>query len=186
MPVIRRVRNGQRDEVFTAKFQWNGKTVWCHLATTDRAEAERLERAIKKELGWVPTGHGMSRGHRVYGVWKTMIQRCHNQKHRAYRYYGARGIQVCLRWRRDFRAFWQDMGAGYKPGLTLDRVDNDRGYCPENCRWTTWRLQALNKRKGKRPDGANCSDQSWHPIDPLLQQLLAQRAREQSQRRSRR
>lgn len=73
-----------------------------------------------------------------------MIQRCHNPKHSAYPRYGAKGVQVCARWREDFRNFLSDMGE--RPdGHTLDRISNNEGYHPGNCRWATSKEQYENK-----------------------------------------
>ena len=75
-----------------------------------------------------------------------MIQRCTNQHNPTYRWYGARGIDVCDRWKNSFDAFLEDMGR--RPdGLSLDREDNDGNYEPGNCRWATKLEQMHNKRQ---------------------------------------
>jgi hypothetical protein len=84
-------------------------------------------------------------------TWSDMKQRCKNSSHHAYRDYAGRGITVCDRWceKDGFENFILDMDWKPDPSLTLDRINNDLGYNPNNCRWTTRSVQQGNRRKGR-------------------------------------
>lgn len=90
--------------------------------------------------------HGLSET-RLYKIWSNMKQRCYNENATSYNYYGEKGITICEEWLYDFQIFhdWA-MENGYQDELTIDRIDSDKGYCPENCRWITL---DENSRRGK-------------------------------------
>lgn len=90
--------------------------------------------------------HGGS-GTRLHRIWKAMKVRCYDQNFQFYRHYGGRGITICDEWRNNFEAFrdWA-LANGYEDALTIDRIDNDKGYSPDNCRWVTMVEQNQNKR----------------------------------------
>lgn len=94
-----------------------------------------------------PRSHGhctSGKSSKIYRIWSGMFTRCTNKNSPAYQYYGARGIKVCDRW-KDFKLFLEDMGDP-DPGQSLDRIDVNGNYEPNNCRWATATEQARNKR----------------------------------------
>ena len=97
--------------------------------------------------------HGMSK-HPAYWVWRSMRDRCRLPTHQSWKRYGGRGISVCARWEESFENFWEDMGAGYRSGLDLDRINNNAGYSKENCRWTSRKENARNTRRSRIPGWA--------------------------------
>jgi len=92
--------------------------------------------------------HGL-RQHRFYSTWCGMKQRCYNKKSKSYSNYGGRGIGVCDEW-LDAENFIKWAEETHIEGYTLDRIDNDKGYSPENCRWADATTQNTNQRKSKR------------------------------------
>lgn len=83
---------------------------------------------------------------RLYSIWTNIKTRCYNPKYRGKRYYQDKGITMCDEWSADFKVFetWA-LNNGYADGLTIDRIDGDKGYYPENCRWATVKEQNSNK-----------------------------------------
>lgn len=130
---------------------------------------ESLEKARSTNIR-----HGMSKTP-IYNIWSAMKERCNNPEHKFYSYYGGRGITVCDRW-GDFENFFADMG--HRPDKkSLDRIDNDKGYGPENCRWATKAEQQSNLRTNKRIEfnGQNLTLSQWSEALGIHRNTIDQR-----------
>lgn len=94
--------------------------------------------------------HGESRT-RLYGIWKGMRSRCRSKNCKFFEYYGGRGIKVCQDWNESYVLFrdWA-LANGYQENLTIDRIDVNGNYCPENCRWVSMKVQMNNTRANRR------------------------------------
>lgn len=135
--------------VFTNK---NKKRCWlckCDCGNEKIIPATLLVQQKVKSCGclrknYFDKKHGL-RNSRLYNIWCNMKSRCNNAKNPCYKNYGGRGITICEEW-KEFLPFYNwAMANGYKDNLTIDRINNDGNYCPENCRWTTWETQFNNR-----------------------------------------
>lgn len=124
--------------------------------------------------------HGASKT-RLYKIWCAMRERCSRQTHAAYQYYGGRGIAVCDEWRESFSAFqrWA-VASGYRSDKSIDRIDNDGPYHPDNCRWATDKMQARNKGEAKshlivEHDGRRLNLSEWSRATGIGYTTLMQR-----------
>jgi hypothetical protein len=108
---------------------------------------------VKRKRAWRVSNPGIRRelnkkwhaAHPLYATWSNMIQRCTNPRNARFFDYGGRGISVCGRW-LTFQNFEADMGVRPTPAHSLDRVNNDGNYQPDNCEWATKSKQRLNSR----------------------------------------
>lgn len=101
----------------------------------------------KERLIKMHTTHNLSKSP-LYKKWKIIRNRCNNPKHEHYKYYGGKGIKMCDRW-NDFNNFYDDMFPTYKKGLTIERINPNGGYQPDNCKWDTVKNQARNKTNNR-------------------------------------
>lgn len=151
--------------------------VSLNLKSGDTKSCGCLRKEVTRNTGCQNVEHGhCANNHEsmTYGSWHSMIQRCTNPNNKDYRNYGGREITVCDRWRNSFQNFLEDMGEHPGSGYSLDRKDNEKGYCKENCRWATPTEQSRNKQNnlymtydGKRQLLVEWSEETGIPYKTL-------------------
>ena len=149
---VSKERRGKRDMTI-ARCRCDCGTVkdvyWCHLTSGHTKSCGCLGHELSTKWGHARAKHG-GRRTRLYNIWSSMKQRCYNHHNIRFANYGGRGIGICDEWRQNFAAFreWA-MAHGYDDTLSIDRIDNDRGYSPDNCRWADALTQGNNQRTNR-------------------------------------
>jgi len=114
------------------------------------------------------SNHGMT-GHRVYNIWRKMRSRCYNKNEKYYHRYGGRGIKICDEWLDSSIFIEWALSHGYKDNLTIDRINNDKGYSPDNCEFITQSENSLrrprNPERGIYKDGKRYYTHLWKTIN---------------------
>ena len=147
---------GKLTVLYPLKYYKNGYGMWwlcvceCGNLTLVKGGDLRRKKFGRKSCGCLQKiaskKHG-KRHTRLYYIWTDMKQRCYNINLPAYRWYGGRGVVVYSEWKDDFMNFYDwSMANGYSDNLTIDRIDVDGNYSPDNCRWADWKQQNRNKR----------------------------------------
>lgn len=127
-----------------------------------------LQRETSKEAN---TKHGYNK-HKLYQIWSSMVKRCENKKNKAYKNYGERGIKICDEWRKNPEVFikW-GLSKNWNDDMTIDRIDVNGNYCPENCRFSDRHIQSVNQNIRKD----NCSGYKgvkWNKINKKWQSYI--------------
>lgn len=151
----------------------------CDCGAGTVATGYRLQRGETRSCGCLQRetvaernlSHGLS-GSRLYNIWANMLARCGNENYPQFSDYGGRGISVCNQW-HDFTKFadWA-LANGYADHLTIDRINNDSGYSPHNCRWAT-RLQQSRNKRPRRDQKLTDAQVDAIRNDPRSQKVIA-------------
>ena len=125
---------------------------WCTETYSNLVSGRTVSCGCKRreQCSFMNKKHGKS-ATRLYSIWEGMKSRTSNPHIPCYPDYGGRGIALCAEWASDFMAFYHwAIDNGYSEELTIDRINNDEGYRPDNCRWATMKEQAANRRTASR------------------------------------
>lgn len=162
------------------------RTMWhcvCDCGKTFSAESRNLRRGDYRSCGCLRkeeasqrlTTHGMTNT-KVFKTWQGIQARCYSPNNEKFKDYGGRGIKVCDRWLESFENFFADMGHP-QPHESIDRINNDGDYCPENCRWTDNKTQQRNTRRNRFLvlDGESKTIAEWSEITGISQGTISER-----------
>ena len=151
----------------------------CDCGNTKVIYGNNLRRGLSTTCGCSTRKHGM-RDTRLWSIWDGMTKRCYNPNHPHYHRYGGRGITICDEWLQDHGSFFSwALANGYQDSLTIDRIDVNGNYCPENCRWVDFTTQHNNRGNNCRVEinGVSRTISEWSNITGIGYQTLYRRYR---------
>lgn len=149
----------------------------CECGNLKEVQGANLKSGHTKSCGCLVYKHDKSNT-RLYHCWQGMKDRCYSKNNISYKDYGGRGIEVCEEWKDDFEAFYNwAINNDYKEDLTIDRIDVNGNYTPDNCRWATRKEQQRNRRNTKyiTYDGETRTLKEWCEILNLNYKRVWQR-----------
>lgn len=168
-----------------------GQSMWlcrCDCGNLTTVNSSNMKRGVTKSCGCYRSQtssdrlrkrsvkHNLSTT-KLYSVWRDMKQRCNNPKSTAYKYYGGRGIRVCKEWNDSAKTFYDwAMANGYREGLTIDRINVNGDYEPNNCRWATMKQQVQNRRVSLLTyNGETHTYDEWSEITGIKKNVIRKR-----------
>ena len=174
VPIIR--KDGRKKTAFVCRCDCGNEVVVAG-SNLKNGNTQSCGCTRREKIGAFNRSHGKSHT-RLYAIWCRMKQRCTNPKTNEYGFYGGRGIKVCDEWANSFDAFesWA-LNAGYDDSLTIDRIDTDLSYTPENCRWVSRKEQSNNKRDNHKLtfDGKTQTISMWAEETGIDRRAITQR-----------
>lgn len=147
----------------------------CECGNTTIVSSDHLTKCETKSCGCY--NHGKSKT-RLFRIWSHIKVRCYDCKNNNYSRYGGRGIKMCDDWRENFMAFYNwSISNGYSDELSIDRIDNNGNYSPDNCRWATQKMQANNTSKNHyiTHNGETHTISEWSDITGIKQNTITYR-----------
>lgn len=154
----------------------------CDCGNEKEIPSNSVRSGLVKSCGCMVRKHGDTDGHkksRLYVIWVNMHQRCKNKNNPEFKYWGGKGITVCEEW-QEYAAFkkWA-IENGYKNDLSIDRIDGNKGYTPDNCRWATALQQNRNQSSNHfiTLDGKTKTLSEWIEISPITVSTYHKRKR---------